>query len=145
MPASWAEDGSIPDDCRLWRAIPEQFLYSVDPITGDQDCSDSVFRSQEVSVYAVAETTPQALAAKFPGLRFRELTAGDARKFGLLVVRDPEDGDTSHAVIGRRDMPGNRLTGSQAASLKKVSKWADGGPGQFLAPAAPPLAAPPLA
>jgi hypothetical protein len=144
MPASWAEDGSIPDDCRIWRAIPEQFLYPVDPITGDQDFSDSVFRSQEVSVYAVAETTPQALAAKFPGLRFREMTAGAARKFGLLVVRDSDDvGDTSHAVIGRRDLPGNRLTGSQAANLKKVSKWADAGPGQFLPNAAPPAIPPP--
>ncbi|SRR5216683_710009 len=132
MPASWVEDGSIPDDCRLWRAIPEQSLYPVDLITGDQDCSDSAFRSQEVSVYAVAETTPQALAAKFPGLRFRELTAGDARKFGLLVVRDPnDDGDTSHVVIGRRDVPGSRLTGGQAANLKKASLWADLGPGQF--------------
>ena len=136
MPASWIEDGSIPDDRRLWRAIPSPFLYPVDPNTGAQDFSDSAFRTHEVSVYIIAETTPQALAAKpqFQGLRFRELTAGDARKHGLLVVREPDDeGDTSHAVMGRRDAPGNRLTGSQAANLKKVSKWADNGPGQFLA------------
>lgn len=136
MPASWAEDGSIPDDYRLWRAIPERSLYPVDPSTGEQGFSDSAFLTQEVSVYAIAETTPQALAAKFPGLRFRELTAGDARKFDLVVVREPDNvGDTSHAVIGRKDSPGARLKGSQAAKLKKASKWADRGPGQF--PAAP--------
>lgn len=132
MPDSWVEDGSIPDDCRLWRAIPSQYLYPIHPNTGEQDFSDAAFRTREVSVYAVGETTPEALAAKFPGLRFRELTAGDARKFGLLVVREPDDdGDTSHAVIGRKDSPGARLTGSQAANLKKASKWADDGPGQF--------------
>jgi hypothetical protein len=139
MPESWAEDGSIPDDCRLWRAVPPQSLYPLDPITGEQDFSDSTFRTQELSVYAVAETTPQHLAAKFPGLRFREFTAGDVRKCGLLVVRDPDDdGDASHAVVGRRDRPGARLSGSQAANLKKVSKWADAGPGRFLATQAAP-------
>ena len=134
MPASWIEDGSIPDDCRLWRAIPTQSLYPADPNTAAQDFSDSAFRTQEVSVYIVAETTPEALAAKpqFQGLRFRELLAGEARRYGLIVVRDPDDdGDASHAVIGRRDSPGARLTGSQAANLKKISKWADNGPGLF--------------
>jgi hypothetical protein len=132
MPASWAEDGSIPDDCRLWRAIPERSLYPLGANPGDQDFSDSAFLSHEVSVYIVDETTPQALADKFPGLRFRELTAGAARKFDLLVVREPDNvGDTSHAVIGRKDSPGSRLKGSQAAKLKKASRWADLGPGQF--------------
>jgi hypothetical protein len=109
--------------------------------TDPNDFSDSTFRTQEVSVYAVAETTPETLAAKFPGLRFREFTAGDARKLGLLVVREPDDdGDTSHAVVGRRDSPGSRLTGSQAANLKKVSRWADSGPGVFTAPPTAPVA-----
>ena len=111
MLASWAEDGSIPDACRLWPAIPEQSLYPVDPIAGEQDFSDSAFR---------------------------ELTAGDAKKCDLLVVREPDNvGDSSHAVIGRKDQPGARLKSSQAAKLKKASKWADLGPGQF--PAAPPV------
>jgi hypothetical protein len=136
MPDSWVEDGSIPDHYRIWRAIPSESLYPLGAgkSLADQDFSDSAFRSHEVSFYIIDETTPEALAAKpqFKGLRFREISAAVARSFGLILVREiDQDGDTSHIVAGRQDAPGKRLSGGQAANLKKASKWADSGPGKF--------------
>lgn len=125
MPEPWVDDaGGIRDDTRLWRAIPPESLKPPDPVTGDQDFSDSIFRTQEMSVYIISETTPEAMKAQFPGCRFREFTAGAARQSGFIVVREPEAGDTSHALVLRADKPGARPSGGPVMRLKRVSRWA---------------------
>ena len=64
MPSPWIDDGSIPDETVLWRAIPHDSLRDPDPLTGDRDVSDSIFRTHELSVYINAEMEPGQLAAK---------------------------------------------------------------------------------
>ena len=137
MPDVWVEDGSVSDGSRLWRAIPPESMYPADP----QDFSDSIFRTHRLSAYIVDETTREALVAKFPACRFREFTAKQARDLDLFIVRETDDdGDESHVVVVRADAQGKRISNGCATKLKKVSKWADVGPGQF--PPAPGPAAP---
>ncbi len=128
MPDVWVEDGSVPDGSRLWRAIPPESMSPVD----QQDFSDSLFRTHRLSAYIIDETTPEVMVAKFPGCRFREFTAKQARDLDLFIVREADDdGDESHVVVVRADVQGKRISGGRAASLKKASRWVDLGPGQF--------------
>lgn len=121
------DDPSIPDQARLWRAVLPVYLKPPNTILPGQDFSTAAFKTQEMSVYLIDETSRAALEAKFPdGTRFREFTAKAARDAGFIVVRVPnDDGDLSHALVLRGDNPGARPTPRAVIKLTKASKWAD--------------------
>ncbi|MGH2397357.1 MAG: hypothetical protein ACRDFW_10290 [bacterium] len=125
MPYEWVDDDSVTDDLCLWRGIPPETLKPVDPNTGEQDFSDAAFRTQKASVYIIALTTPAEMAAKFPGWRFREFTAGAARTIGYIICPDPEIDEVAHRILLRGDNPGARPGGGWVMRLKKVSRWVD--------------------
>ncbi len=124
---NWADDPSIPDEAILWRGIVSRQIRP-NPRTQTDGVSQGAFETQELSVNVAAETTAAAVLAKGKrrGVEWRlwEFTAGQARSLGLIVDRDPESDDPSHAVIVRADAPGLRLRGSQAKQLAEIGRWA---------------------
>ena len=113
------DDLSIGDDTVLWRAILPAWI--VPGPTGPR-ASSAAFKSEEVSVFIAAETTPQELLGRLPpGSRLQWLTAGDVRAVDCIIVRDANP--PGHALILRRDAPGQTLTGGQAKRLQGRAQW----------------------
>ena len=92
-------DPAISDDTALWRAVPNSHICPGDD--GAERPESWAFRSDdnEVSAWIAEETDIQALKARFPNSRIAEFTAGEARAYENIVVRDPVEGDISHVVI----------------------------------------------
>jgi hypothetical protein len=116
------DDPTIGDDVLLWRRIaPER--VRVDHETGEQRPSDSAFRTEQMSVHIASLTGRDAVLANYPNHRLMELSAGEARGEGFIIVRDPLPEDPSHALVLRGDNPGQRPTKSQAKKLANCARW----------------------
>ena len=120
-----ADDPTIGDDVPLWRRIPPDQLR-VDDETGEAGASDSAFRTEQMSVYLAPLTDLQAVLTNYSGHKVMEFSAGGARREGFIIVRAPLPTDPSHALVLRRDNPGQRPTKSQAKRLANHARWVTG-------------------
>jgi hypothetical protein len=119
----WVDDGSVPDDAILWRGIVPD-LIETDPITGRVIPREGAFRGpSEVSMNVAAETSVAAMQARNATWRLWCLRARQIRSFGCIVVRDAEEGDTSHVLVIRANKLGSRLTGGMANSMRRKGWW----------------------
>lgn len=127
------DDPGIPGDALLWRGVPPLYLDPSNTILPGQDFSSAAFKTDDLSMYLIAETSEAAIRGKLGptghGHRFRELTAKVARDAGYALQRVPDaPGDTSHVLARRADPPGTAATKGMARKLKVGSWWADEGP-----------------
>src|SRR5438876_1262856 len=104
---NWIDDTtSIPDAAPLWRGVVVPIEIRPNPSGGDRPSLGSLV-TQELSVSIGSETFPAAVIAKGArrGVTWRlwEFTAGDARRAGCIVDRDPLPDDPAHAVVPRRE------------------------------------------
>lgn len=121
--AGRTDDSSIGDDERLWRRVPP-VQVTQDPQTGKPRPSSAAFHpSDQMSVDIASLTCPAAALAGYPEHGLAEFRAGDARKAGCIVVRDPLPDNRAHAlVLGKR--PDGRLTPSQGKQIATRAVWA---------------------
>jgi len=75
-----------------------------------------------MSVHIASLTGRDAVLANYPNHRLMELSAGEARGEGFIIVRDPLPEDPSHALVLRGDNPGQRPTKSQAKKLANCAR-----------------------
>jgi hypothetical protein len=76
-------------------------------------------QEDEVSVYVAAETTEEkVLLLGKPGQIVIRIAAGDLRRLGYIVVRDPEPDESSHCII--HPYPSSR---TQRKDLCRRSSW----------------------
>jgi len=93
------DDPTLADDTVLWRAIPNSQICRGDEGTERPESWAFLSDDNEVSAWIAAETTLEALKARFPNSRVARFTVGETRGFGNIVARDPVEGDPSHVVI----------------------------------------------
>lgn len=117
MPPQHTDDVALSADAILWRAINPRHIKP------DGSVSSAAYKTQSLSVYVRAETTPAALAAKFPSWPFQAFTAKLARDAGCIIVAVPDmTGDTSHREIRRARNPEARLSG-EALKIQAAATW----------------------
>jgi hypothetical protein len=118
MPPDYPNDVELPDDAVLWRAINPHHVKD------DLSVSSAAYSTDGLSVYAIDETSPAALAAKFEGWSFQFFTAKAARDAGCIICKVPDDidGDTSHREIRRASNPAARLR-KEAKLIGEAAKW----------------------
>jgi hypothetical protein len=117
------------DDCALsgpailWRAIT-----STSWIKPDGSASSAAYKFKRLSVYVIAESTPEKLRAKFPGRPWQRFRAQDARNAGCIIVKVPDDdGDTSHREIcPARDFESQLR--EEGSAIAAVAEWVEDGP-----------------
>src|SRR5262245_27071727 len=96
MVPDYVDDADLPDEAVLWRSINPRHIKP------DLGVSSAAYSTDGLSVYVVEETSPAALAAKFPGWSFQSFTAKVARDAGCIICKIPDDdGDISHREIRR--------------------------------------------
>jgi hypothetical protein len=118
------DDLTIGDDVLLWRRIAPEHV-GVDQGTGQERASDSAFRTEQMSVHIASQTNRDAVLKEYPKDKLMEFSAGEARREGFIIVRDPLPEDPSHALVLRGDNPGQRPTKSQAKKLANCARWVD--------------------
>lgn len=89
----------ISDDAILWRRVDRGMIDKV----GDFESLQSwAFKDQnhEISLYVAAETSEKAVLAvgKLDQV-IVSITAGDIRRLGYKVVRDPDPDNLAHCII----------------------------------------------
>ena len=61
-------------------------------------------RNNEFSMYVAKEVTPEkVLSCGIPTQELIEIRAGDVRKLGYILVREPDDCDDSHVFAKPRE------------------------------------------
>jgi len=123
----WVDDVSLTADTVLWRGVVPLWLHT-DPLTGKQHADSAAFKDGELSVHIASETKLEDLQGLLPpGSRIAELTVGDVRAEGCIIVRHGDPPDLpGHCVVGRADQPGKYIGGGQARRLRNKAKWIDG-------------------
>jgi hypothetical protein len=117
MPEEYVDDAELPDDAVLWRAINPR---NVKP---DGTVSSAAYKTEGLSVYVLAETTSEALRAKFPGWGFQWFPAKHARDAGCIIVKITDDaGDTSHREVCRADDPKAQLR-RHGVEIMNAAQW----------------------
>ena len=92
------------DDVLLRRITPSQ--HTVLQPDGTRVLTGFAFRerSHEFSMYVAKEVTHEkVLSCGFPTQEIVEITAGDVRKLGYIIVRDPDECDASHVFAKARE------------------------------------------
>jgi len=103
-----AED--IQDDDLLLRRITPSQHTAVQP-DGTRILTGFAFRerSHEFSMYVAKEVSPdKVLSCGFPTQEIVEVKAGDVRKLGYMIVREPDDCDASHVFAKAREHKSKR-------------------------------------
>ncbi len=98
-----AED--IQDDDLLLRRITPAQHTAVQP-DGTRVLTSFAFRERnnEFSMYVAKEVTPEkVLSCGIPTQELIEIRAGDVRKLGYILVREPDDCDDSHVFAKPRE------------------------------------------
>ena len=98
-----AED--IQDDDLLLRRITPSQHTALQP-DGTRILTGFAFRerSHEFSMYVAKEVTPEkVLSCGFPTQEIVEVRAGDVRKLGYMIIREPDDCDASHVFARARE------------------------------------------
>ena len=88
----------INDDDLLLRRITPAGHTALQP-DGTRILTGFAFRERnhEFSLYVAKEVTHEkVLSCGFPTQEIVEVTAGEVRKLGYIIVRDPDDCDDSH-------------------------------------------------
>jgi hypothetical protein len=117
MPPQYTDDLALGPQAVLWRAINPLHIKP------DGSVSSAAYKTQSLSVYVLAETTPATLAAKFPSWPFQAFTAKVARDAGCIIVPVPDrGGDTSHREIRRASNPEARLS-AEALKIRAAATW----------------------
>lgn len=98
-----AED--IQDDDLLFRRITPAQHTALQP-DGTRVLTGFAFRerSHEFSMYVAKEVTPEkVLSCGFPTQEIVAVRAGDVRKLGYVIVREPDTCDASHVYAKARE------------------------------------------
>lgn len=117
------DDCSLQGSAILWRAINPTVH-----IKPDGSASTGAYKTRRLSVYAIAETTPQKLRSKpkVGGWPWQWFTVKQARDAGCIVVKIADDyGDESHREVCPADDPASRLQ-AEAIAIADVAQWVDG-------------------
>ena len=113
-------DESIGDDVVLWRAVYPDQIEIVDNTEKPESWAFKD-REEEVSAYIASETTLEWFHVHFPDDRVAEFTAGDARRCGHSVARDPTPEAPFHVVLCPLPGSGNKKLKNRKM-LCKLSK-----------------------
>jgi hypothetical protein len=96
------------EDLLLRRITPSQHILELPD--GTRALNSFAFRDpkNEFSMYVAAEITREKLlSCGFPNQEIIEIQAGDVRRLGYMIIRDPDDCDASH-VFAKAIVPKSR-------------------------------------
>jgi hypothetical protein len=120
MPASErVDDSTVADDEVLWRRIHPTWIVLKE---GKETLSSAAFKDEELSVHIASLTTRDAVLARYPRHRLSAFTAGQARREGFIVLRDPIPEDVSHALVLPREKPTRGDLARQARKLRDLAR-----------------------
>jgi len=114
-----ADDSTIPDALRLYRGLDPSAswnaqLYNPNPPVNLVPMG--AIRTEELST----RTDLNALRTRYPGWKFAEFTAGDARAAGYISMRDPND--PAHILLYDKNDPDRRAAKSTAQKLANAAR-----------------------
>jgi len=118
-PSEWVDDPTVADHEVLWRRIHAAWIVLRE---GKETLSSAAFKNEELSVHIASLTTREAALARYPQHRLSSFTAGDARREGYIVVRDPTPEDLSHALVLPKDKITRSAFASQAKRLRDLAR-----------------------
>lgn len=117
------DDLSVRDDERLLHRICPSDVF-VNPDTGHTRPTSAAFRSTSniTSVAIASMVNGQELLKDYPDWKLVEIDVGTLRSLGCRIVRDPQPGYESHALV-YGSAPNGRMTKSQAREIAERCRW----------------------
>ena len=112
------DDPAIPDDLVLFRGLDPKASRNAqvyNPVPSNVVPKGAI-HTDELST----RTELLAIQAQYPNWKIATLTAGDARKAGYMLMRDPND--STHILLYDKNNPDRRASASIAQTLANAAR-----------------------